>query len=322
MHGRTDAEMLHSPGRCGKRLAAGRFLCLAAATFVAAIALLIAGCARSATSPADPPNCSGVTLTPGPCNEAWSLGPEPVVPESRCPTAAEVAQVQREIPVRVQSDATEGVVECRAEDGSVDLTPARAAMYRGLLFMRRVRFDAPLPWTSQTLYDWLRASIPKGVVVIAEGNSHACSTCPGPVYIHWSAQRSAVGMEVLGAASIIVHEARHTNDIEHTCESLPGVGNVSDRTIAEMGSLGVDYYLRLWIAEHSDEHPDTREYARRRAVGLRTTFCCECPQRAAAAAPATWLAFLLRRPVAQPAPPCGGASPRLTSAVDGAGRRR
>ncbi len=288
---------------------AGPFLCLAAAVLLAAIALLVPGCSPTAPSPA-PPDCTGITLTPGPCDEPWSTGSEPVLPESRCPTAAEVAQIQQEVPVRVQSDATEGTLACRAEEGSVDLTPARAAMYRGLLFMRRVRFDAPLPWTTETLYDWLRNSIPRGVVLIGSGNSHACYTCPGPVYIYWPARTTPVGMEVLGAASIITHEARHTNNIPHTCNSMPSYGFTADRTIAELGSFGVDYYLKLWIAIHSDEHPDTREYARHHAALARKEFCCECgPRTFGALAPATWLPFLPRRPGTWlPASPCGAAS--------------
>ncbi len=293
---------------------AGRFLRLAAGSaFFVAIALLVPGCSPSAPStpsalsPAESTDCTGATLTPGPCDEPWSTGPDPVLPENRCPTAAEVAQIQEEVPVTVQSDATAGTLACRAAEGSVDLTPAQASMFRGLLFMRRVRFDAPLPWTTQTLYDWLRGSIPAGVVVIATGNSYSCYSCPGPVYIAWRPGPRAVGVDVLSAASILVHEARHTNNIRHTCKPVAPYGNTLDRTIAELGAMSVDYYLRLWIAIHTDEHPDTREYARRQAALLRPSFCCECGPRAAAVALTNWLTLLLPRPGNRPASPCGGA---------------
>ena len=71
--------------------------------------------------------------------------------------------------------------------------------------------------------------------------------------------------------------------------------------------MGADYYLRLWIAIHTDEHPDTREWGRHNAALLRPSFCCECGQRTVAVpAPAPWLALLLRPP-SPSASPCGGA---------------
>ncbi len=303
--------MLTSPRHCDHRPAARGLLYLTAAASWAAVGLLLHACSPTLPSAPTSPvtNCSGVTLTAGRCDEPWSTGPDPVLPENRCPTPAEIAQIQEEVPVTVQSDATAGTLACRAEEGSADLTPAEAAMFRGLLFMRRVRFDAPLPWTTLTLYEWLRSSSPNGVVLIASGNSHACTACPGPVYIAWNPGVRAVGADVLGAAWIITHEARHTNNVLHTCRLVSPYGNTSDRTIAELGAMGVDYYLRQWIAIHSDEHPDTREYARRQAASLRRSFCCECPQTAVAGiAPARWLAVLLTRPGSPPATPCGGGS--------------
>lgn len=277
------------------------------AASVAAIALLLPACNPSAPSPVDTTDCTDAVLTPGRCDHQVYSGPDPVLPENRCPTPDEVAQIQAEIPVTVQGDATAGTLACRAADGSVDLTPALAGLYRGLLFMRRVRFDAPLPWTTSTLWDWLRNSIPRGVVLIASGNSYACYTCPGPVYIAWSRGTRGGGADALGAAFIIVHEARHTNNIRHTCRSVQPYGYTMDKTIAELGSMGADYSLRLWIATHSDEHPDTREYSRYLAASLRPSFCCECGNPTyAVLAVANWPAFLAP-PGARTASPCRDA---------------
>jgi hypothetical protein len=63
-----------------------------------------------------------------------------------------------------------------------------------------------------------------------------------------------------------------------TCKPGSTGGNTLDRTIAELGAMGADYYVRQWIATHSDAHADTREYERKSAARLRRSFCCECPQ--------------------------------------------
>ena len=249
------------------------------AALLVAVGLLVPGCGTTAPGEIST-ECNGVTLTPGPCDEPFSTGPEPIVPEGDyCPTPAEVEAIHHQIPIVVAADATAGTLACRAADGSVDLTPAVAAMVRGLMFMKRVRFDAPLPFTPKPLYDWVRDSIPNGIRLTASGNSHACVNCAGPIFINWQPGPRSPGAEVIGAVSIITHETRHTNGLPHTCRNVSGLGNTSDKTIAELGAFGADYYVREWIATHSDEHPDTRENMRKSVRRFRRSFCCECPQQ-------------------------------------------
>jgi hypothetical protein len=199
----------------------------------------------------------------------------PVLP---CPTAAEVDQIRNEIPLTIKSDTSAGMLQCREADGSADLTPAQFEIYRALLFLRQLRFDAPLPWAADTVWDWLRRATPKGIEIDSVGNSHSCLNCPvtivWPPTVDWSAQdRSITGMPW----DTIVHEARHAEGYLHTCNYVAG-RNVSDRTIAEMGADGVAYYLLQWIGNHSNEEPTFRAWARTRATLQRmgSIFCCEC----------------------------------------------
>ena len=78
----------------------------------------------------------------------------------RCPTAVEVAAVRSEISVTI--DTTTGPLACTAAAGSADLTALQERVYQALLVMRALRFSQPLPWTSQSLYDWFRGAV-KGV---------------------------------------------------------------------------------------------------------------------------------------------------------------
>ena len=47
---------------------------------------------------------------------------------------------------------------------------------------------------------------------------------------------------------LYIHEARHNEGFGHTCPD--GGGN--DKTVSEMGSWAVQYYIQLWLAQYSD----------------------------------------------------------------------
>ena len=91
-----------------------------------------------------------------PCGPPPSSARPAVSSTLTCPTPAEYGELQRDHPVTFLADPTAGSLACRADQGSVDLTPAQAQMYLSLLFLRRLTFDQPLPWTSSTVYGWLR----------------------------------------------------------------------------------------------------------------------------------------------------------------------
>jgi hypothetical protein len=189
-----------------------------------------------------------------------------------------VEQIRAEVPITIKSDASAGRLQCREADGSADLSPAEFEVYRGLLFLRQLQFDAPLPWTPETIWAWFRRTVPKGIEIDSVGDSHSCLNCPAtlvwPPTVDWStADRSITGT----AWDTIVHEARHAEGYHHTCNYVRG-RNVSDRTIAEMGADGVGYYLLLWIGDHSTVDPAFRAWARTRATLQRmgSIFCCEC----------------------------------------------
>jgi hypothetical protein len=78
------------------------------------------------------------------------------------------------------------------------------------------------------------------------------------------------GLPIIPLA-VLVHEARHIEAGPHTCSS-------SDNTIAELGASGVQYYLMLWLGEHSTDilSQADREYCLSNAASLKLGFCQEC----------------------------------------------
>lgn len=243
--------------------------------------ILLQACGGSPVAPNKDtePGCSGVQLSTEACDGQYNEGEFwPDFDALPCPPRVDIEEVQREIPLTIKSDASAGKLACREEEGSANLTLAQFEIYQALLFLRRLRFDAPLPWTEQTVYQWLRSTIPAGIVLDSTGNSHSCLNCAGPVTIvladgHWSPfNRSISGMPYEG----IVHEARHADGWDHTCKYNTSGRFIRDRTVSEMGAFGVQYFLNLWLDLHSTEPEPFRKYSRRRAAELRTGFCCEC----------------------------------------------
>ncbi|MGB7537685.1 MAG: hypothetical protein WBM17_04030 [Anaerolineales bacterium] len=172
----------------------------------------------------------------------------------RCPTAKEVAALEADIPVTIDSDPTAGTLACKESEGSLDLTPLQKRAYQSILIMKVIRFDAPLPWTDKSLYPWFVDTVDGIRFRTGLANSFCCE--PANVINIQVADNSfifltdrwidpAMGGGLMDTMVLYVHEARHNEGYVHTC-------NCDDNTIAEMGSWGVQYYLFQWLAQHID----------------------------------------------------------------------
>ncbi len=196
---------------------------------------------------------------------------------ARCPTPAEVATSDLDLSLLFEGDPTVGQIVCSAEQSSRDLTLLEAQAYRVLTIMRHLEFDASLPWTSNSLYGWMVSAI-RGIRFRSDINYSSCCTndmmnirtnnsaaLTYPTDFQW----------VAGMLVLFVHEARHNNGKPHTCGS-------SDNTIAELGAWGVQYYMYLFLANHSDPNfitpAEQSEFRFRANVTCRLDFCQDtCP---------------------------------------------
>jgi hypothetical protein len=260
-----------------------RLLGTACLALLAAAALLAPQGCGGAPAPTLPSpvteSCDGVQRSTEPCD--GNVYPaDPVLPPVPCPSRLEVEQALSEIPVKINADPTAGDLVCRAADGSMDLTVLQFRVYGALLFLRQMKFDAPLPWTSMTVWDWLRTTIPKGIVVDIGDGAFAYLNTKGPIYFNFPAgawwDHDDHSVKVLPFETV-VHEARHAEGYNHTC-AWDGTKFRSDKTIAEMGATGIGQYLFQWLALHSRESPDLKRWAQTRADAKRkgSIFCCEC----------------------------------------------
>jgi hypothetical protein len=145
-------------------------------------------------------------------------------------------------------DPTAGALVCSAEDGSADMTRLQERVYQALYLIRRLRFDAPLPWTGEALWEWFVGAV-DGVRV---GGSRTYCCDPARVIVIGVSSEYGDGFPTLIEG--LVHEARHADGgHSHSC------GTGADQTIDELGAYGVQYYLNLWLAQHNVDPPLTRE---------------------------------------------------------------
>jgi hypothetical protein len=219
------------------------------------------------TLPASPDEVLPLCEEPGPLPLIFSWTDMP------CPTADEVATVRREIDITFK-DVPESPVVCGAGAGK-ELTYYEERLYSSLLFMRNVHFDAPLPWTTLSLYDWFRQAI-RGIVIEPGDYSYCCS--PSKVIHIAIAPRSSTAPWRRTADSLwtsgLVHEARHSDTgVFHTCHTNQG----KDGRVSDLGAYGIQNLLMTWIAGHSDASPEMREWNRWSAKSHRlSAFCEEC----------------------------------------------
>jgi hypothetical protein len=215
-------------------------------TLILAAALAAVGCGGRSTTPTSP-----VSPTPPPgADDAAAI-------LARCPTPAEVAAADRDFVLSFDYDVTANRIVCSVTQSSRDLTLLQAQTYRVLTMMRRLAFDAPLPWTSGSLYAWMASSI-RGIRFRGDeiGNSFCCDPANtidikatlGPNNSGLAALVLPGDVRAVGTLMVLfVHEARHNNGIPHTCAD-----RVKDKTIAELGAWGVQYHLDLFLANRSD----------------------------------------------------------------------
>lgn len=193
------------------------------------------------------------TLTPVPT----SL-PSPVLGWSAdqivasCPTQDELDLINSHFDILFAPEANLAPYACQDglnPDGSVN---PRLAVYQALRAMGAMTFDAPLPWTEFSLYDWLRQAI-TGIVLKPVQNSYCCdgqgrivlksSLMGQPSHAAWHNPQTGIGLESL--VGLIVHEARHAEIGGHTCDGT------DDATLEELGAWGTQYWLYIWLADHT-----------------------------------------------------------------------
>jgi|GEM_PF-1594174 len=199
---------------------------------------------------------------------------------AECPAAAGIAEVDSKIRLSFEADPTAGEFVCTAASGSADLTRAQKNAYNAILIMKALKFDAPLPWTDQPLYDWFTGTI-SAIRFRSDIASHSC--CGTPPTINIRAELHAFHSDrwtAVGALMrLYVHEARHTF-MAHQCQWR-------DNTLAELGAYGVEARLYEWLAYHSDPDfltmlspgpaNDYREAARHSYFSLLGTMFCLDP---------------------------------------------
>jgi hypothetical protein len=175
---------------------------------------------------------------------------------ARCPTADEIELIDADFRLSFEYDPTSGEPPvCTAAAGSRDLSPLRHRVYGTLLLVRRLLFDRPLPWTTESLYRWLTAAI-TGIRFRGDIRTSFCCDPARVINLSVSASSSVAQTDrwadpatrggLDGFLLLLAHEARHAEGHPHTC-------GPKDQTVDELGAWGVQYYLARWLAEHTDQ---------------------------------------------------------------------
>jgi hypothetical protein len=171
----------------------------------------------------------------------------------RCPTAGEVALVDSLITMTFVHDPSGADLVCRKKDGSADLTAFQKKGYQGVLAMRWVQFDEPLPWTDRRMFDWFTRTV-SGIRFDDVENSYCCwrdreiVISTGTYYPYdfgWVASDGPCpDCGLFHLPGVLAHEARHAEGFLHTC-------GTDDATFDEMGAWAVHYLWFYWLAKHA-----------------------------------------------------------------------
>ncbi len=219
-------------------------------------------CARSAKDPV-------VRITP-------TVSAQPTLADffKRCPSSAEVADVNARLTVVFIKDPTAGTLDCTAASGSADLTYLQKKAYQTIIIMKYLQFSQPLPWTDKNLYDWFTGTVKRieyeyryggmsesnatiYVPVHPDGSTFLMSLDVwatgerGPELYTEPGTGGSWGPGLMESTAGLIHEARHAegNGYPHTC------GNEGmDPTLQYMGAYGVQYYFFYWLANYSDRN--------------------------------------------------------------------
>jgi len=180
---------------------------------------------------------------------------------TRCPTAKEVAQVNKDFKVSFEYDPTSNIMVCFDKTGSANLTALQKRAYQTIYVMRLLDFSRPLPWTEQTLYEWFTKTI-RGIRFVDE-SKYGYSSCCDPqntIVIALGKESTILQTDqwivdgkndgLMNITLLYAHEARHNEGFPHNCLARPG----DDNTLDEMGAWSVEYYLALWIAQYSNRN--------------------------------------------------------------------
>jgi hypothetical protein len=176
---------------------------------------------------------------------------------TRCPTEAELQSVDDDFDLVFTNVTLSGEIVCEAAQGSRDLTQQEVRAYLAFLAIRALTFDAPLPWTYMSLYEWFESSI--SAVYFQDSGASCCNVGPNGGYainIPLAPTHSLFGTNLwvndLGNGmsaliDVMVHETRHANAYGHGCAD-----GTSDRTYAEQGAWATVYDFHTWLAYHAD----------------------------------------------------------------------
>jgi hypothetical protein len=179
---------------------------------------------------------------------------------ARCPTSGEVALVDSLVTLTYDDDPTAPALVCRQREGSADLTRFQERAYQGILSMRRIPFDAPLPWTDRSLFDWFGAEV--NGITFRDTELSFCCDGPGVIVIRsrglssletnlWLS-RAEPAYGLLHFVQLLIHEARHAEgELEAPRRYLHTCADGNDQTLEEMGSWAVVYWFYIWLAEHA-----------------------------------------------------------------------
>ncbi|HVQ43135.1 MAG TPA: hypothetical protein VMS54_13040 [Vicinamibacterales bacterium] len=213
---------------------------------------------------------------------------------SRCPSAADLQAIDRDLRLVWRSDPTAGTVACRKADGSRDLTVMQARAYRALNTMRYLSFTEPLPWTRDPVYRWFTRAV-RGLDFRSDVSASSCCSAdkliniravvsPGPaggqqgfMLAITSANQMPTDFRMLASfLQLLVHEARHADGKPHTC-------GPSDQTMEEMGAWAAAHAFQTWIADKMAPGlvpDDVRANLRQQADQIcRTRICKGCNPR-------------------------------------------
>lgn len=174
----------------------------------------------------------------------------------RCPTRAEIAQINVDLKISVEYDPTDGAVVCNTSNGSENLSALQKRIYQTIYVIKLFKFSQPLPWTDMQMYDWMTNTI-NGIRFVQGGASHCCDP-ENTIVIALESNSTLLTTDqwvmndgihgLINATLLYAHETRHNEGFHHSCATRNG----DDNAIDEMGAWSIQYYLALWIAQYGD----------------------------------------------------------------------